>query len=230
MKILVTGKHGLLATELNKNLEFTGAGYNDFDITDFAATQSFIQRLDPDLVVHLAAKTDVLLGDKQRDLYYDINVRGTANVAQCSKNLMYWSTEYVFDGTKGDYTEYDTPNPIQFYGQSKLLGEYEARRAGKTVVIRTAFKPRPYKHDKVPEGMMSTGGYVDDMAKEFILAITNFDRLPPILNIGLEKKSLFDLASETREVTTIKLSEVPVFLPKDASLDCSLWKQIKKTL
>jgi dTDP-4-dehydrorhamnose reductase len=225
--LAITGGTGMLATELKKLLP--NADYFSHRVLEITDESSCEQLEKYDLVVHLAALTDVNWGDKQKDLYYKVNVLGTRNVARHAKKLMYWSTEYVFDGERGDYNEFDTPSPLNYYGLSKLLGEYEARVTD-SVVVRTAFKPRPYKHPQVPKEMYSTGGYIDEMAKEFVLAISNFDSLPSTLHIGLKKVRLADFARETREVEEISIKNIPVRLPKDSSLDFSLWKRIKKRL
>ena len=233
MKILVTGGTGLVASELKKIVDpnkYFFASHAEMDITDADSVKRCFYEREPDLVLHLAALTDVMWGDRQKDLFYKVNVLGTRNIANCSDNLIYFSTEYIYDGKKGDYNEYDSPNPLNYYGLSKLLGEYEARRAEKSIVIRTALKPRPYKHDVVPAGMYSTGGYIDDMAKEFKLAIENFSLLPSTVHIGLEKKLIKDLAEETRKVKVVDINSFPVKLPLDSSLDTSLWRRIKKRL
>lgn len=228
--IVITGGNGFLATELKKILKATYLTRKDMDITNEMEVASFFYDLNPDLVVHLAGLTDVNMGDCSKEAFYRVNVLGTRNVAKYSPKLMYWSTEYVFDGIRGYYNELDHPNPLNFYGLSKLLGEYEARNCPNSVVLRTAMKPRPYKHPVVPEGMYSSGGYVDDMAKEYKLAIEHFDELPPTIHVGLQRKLLYDLARETREVGYCDPKTLPVRLPLDSSLDCGLWNRFKKRL
>jgi len=233
MKIVAfTGGNGFLGTELKK-VKFTFKPVfltrKDIDITNEGSVISCLKDVNPDLVVHLAALTDVNMGDWSKQSFYEVNAIGTKNVAKHSKKILYWSTEYVFDGTRGYYNELDYPNPVNFYGLSKLLGEKEVLAVGGKV-IRTAMKPKPYKHPVVPEGMYSSGGYIDDMVKEYTLAIENYEQLPSLVHIGLKRRLLFDLASETRQVNYCSIDSLPVRLPVDASLDCSLWNRIKKRL
>ena len=139
---------------------------------------------------------------------------------------MYWCSDYIHDGTKGNYSEYDIPTPLSYYGWTKYLGSLEARKCtGKSVVVVTSVKPRPYKHSSVPKGMYSSGGYVDDMAQEFKFAIEHFLYLPQTINIGLEKRLLSDLAQETRRVKLIDIGDLPI--PLDSSLDITNWERIK---
>ena len=81
----------------------------------------------PNVVVHTAAETNVDRCETQRDVARRINVEGTANIAQaCVRvraKLIFVSTDYVFDGDKGNYAETDEPNPINFYGLTKLEAE-----------------------------------------------------------------------------------------------------------
>lgn len=227
--IVVTGANGKMGTELAKTLDFIPMRHSEVDITKYDEVARFMDKHQPDLVVHLAALSGVELGETAHNDYYLVNVVGTRNVADNCANMVYMSTEYVFDGTKGDYTEYDAPNPINYYGLSKLLGEAEARRAGRSVVIRTAMKPRPFKHAVVPRGMYTTGHYLDEMVKEYQLAIENFWDLPETVHIGLDKISMFDLASQTRKVKEEEPGEF-MRLPLDASLETSLWKRIKRRI
>ena len=142
MRIAVTGPDGLLGKELCKRINCIPIPHSQMDITDFVQVATVLRSINPELVIHLAADVRTDGADKQHT--YDVNVLGTRNVALCSKKMLYISTEYVFDGTKGNYTERDYPNPLQFYGLSKLLGEYESRNCPRSVVARLVFKPRPY--------------------------------------------------------------------------------------
>jgi len=222
MRLLVTGGTGLLGTELQKILPGIYLGQKDVEIRDEKSVVRCFNKYKPDLVLHLAADVRTDGADKQAT--YDTNVIGTRNVAQNCLNMIYMSTEYVFDGTKGNYKETDYPNPLQFYGLTKLLGEYEARLCPNSVVLRLVFKPRPYKHSVVPTGMMTSGDYVDKIALLIKEAVERFNTLPPIVHLGTGRKLLKDLASETREVGDIDIDTLPIKIPLDASLDTTLWQ------
>lgn len=226
MSIIVTGGTGLLGTELKKIFpDAVYLGHEDVEIRDIKSVERCFNQYHPDLVVHLAA--DVRTDGQDKQTTYDTNVIGTRNVAKCCQNLIYMSTEYVFDGEKGNYTEKDYPNPLQFYGLTKLLGEYEARNSINSVVVRCVFKPRPYKHPVVPVGMRTSGDYVDVIAKELKKVIEKFYDLPETIHIGTGNKLLKDLALQTREVGDIDINTLPIKIPLDTSLDLTLWKSIK---
>ncbi|RYL92531.1 dTDP-4-dehydrorhamnose reductase [Sporolactobacillus sp. THM7-4] len=132
-KVIVTGGHGQLGTELTrmlreKGFETCGPGHQALDITDPAQVREFFQEIKPDVVVHTAAYTAVDQAESDRDDAFLVNAYGTRNVAIASEEtgakLVYVSTDYVFNGEKdGAYSEFDTPSPLGVYGQSKYAGE-----------------------------------------------------------------------------------------------------------
>lgn len=133
MKVLVTGANGQLGYDIIKelqkqNIECFGTTRKDFDITDFKATENFIIKFMPDVVIHCAAYTAVDKAEDELDLCYKVNTSATEGIAEnCKKinaKMLYISTDYVFDGAKeGFYEVEDKPNPINVYGKTKLLGE-----------------------------------------------------------------------------------------------------------
>ena len=131
-KVLITGATGLLGTDLLASLKrdyrTMGVSSSHFDIRSYDETVGFMNNMRPDIVLHAAAWADVDGCEKNRELAFLVNAEGTKNMARVCKDigarLIYYSTDYVFDGTKGSaYTEDDTPNPINIYGRSKYEGE-----------------------------------------------------------------------------------------------------------
>ncbi|MBI4667111.1 MAG: SDR family oxidoreductase [Nitrospinae bacterium] len=114
------------------------------DITDAYAVEKLVTRIDPDWVVNMAACADADLCEKEPQTAHLLNVTAAMNVAAaCHKagaRLIHYSTDLVFDGRKGNYTEEDSPNPLNVYAKTKLDGERAAMEAnpGKTAILRTA--------------------------------------------------------------------------------------------
>jgi len=229
-RVVFTGGDGMIGREMKKIMpDAIYLRHSDMDITDEVQVRRVLGALKPDLVVHLAAMTLLEPCEKNKDTAYKVNVEGTRNVALNSPNLLYMCTDYIHDGKRGNYSETDTPSPQSYYAQTKYWGSLEARKCpGKSVVVITSCKPRPYKHPKVPRGMYSTGGYVDDMAKEYKFAIDHFGILPRTINIGIRKRLLSELARETRAITLMDIDQVPVGIPLDSSLDLTMWRRIKE--
>jgi len=141
MKFLVTGSAGLVGSQVVKDLTQQNhtvySCYHDtkpshgtpilLDLTDQDKIIHTIQEIKPDKIIHLAAMTGVDQCETQQDLAMKINGNATEIMArQSAKNncfFVYVSTDYVFDGINGMRKESDTPNPLGFYGKSKLAGE-----------------------------------------------------------------------------------------------------------
>lgn len=113
------------------------------DITNLAAVRKAFADTTPDVVFHTASLTDVDLCEKDPKLAMKVNGEATGFIAKVCKEtgsyLVYVSTDYVFDGMRGQYSEEDGPAPINAYGRSKLLGEEEmARYRPRGCVARTS--------------------------------------------------------------------------------------------
>ncbi len=145
---MVIGKEGQLGSELVRlihNSIGTSRKENSgifLDLRNSSAIEDKILKEMPGVVINAAAQTDVDGCEKNKNDAYAINARAVRNIARaCSvigSYLIHVSTDYVFDGTKGNYTEEDTPNPINYYGVSKAIGEAYALSYDDSLVIRTS--------------------------------------------------------------------------------------------
>lgn len=155
MRILVTGANGMLGTDLCCQLEQSGhevirssqrentESDVTLDILDFAAARATLRQHKPEMLIHTAAYTHVDGCERDPDRAFQINALGTWHVAAaCAEQdipLVYISTDFVFDGRKTTpYTEFDTPNPINHYGASKLAGEQAVQKlCRRHYIVRT---------------------------------------------------------------------------------------------
>ena len=166
MKILVTGSAGMLAadvipvlieqghevvqTDINQRLPAIGK----LDITDFDEVFRQVEEYKPDYIFHLAAETNVDLCEEKPDHAFYVNTFGTENVVLACKEynikLLYISTAGVFYGDQEEpYTEYDTPNPINAYGKSKLEGEHIVKNLlSEFFIIRAGWMVGGWEIDK----------------------------------------------------------------------------------
>ncbi len=146
-KILITGSNGLLGQKLveliaqktNYQLIATSRGenrlhlphlnyeYHSLDITKNEEIETVLSKFLPNIVIHTAAMTNVDECETNKEGCWAQNVVATENIAQfCAKKdifLLHLSTDFIFDGKSGPYNENDTPNPISYYGESKLAAE-----------------------------------------------------------------------------------------------------------
>lgn len=120
------------------------------------------ERSDVELVLHAAAFTDVEGAEDDPQDAAATNVGGTLNAAELGAPLVYFSTDYVFDGQKGEpYVESDAPNPLNVYGSSKLHGE--AAAGSQAWIVRSSWLFGPVGHNFV-RTMLRLGGERDEVA------------------------------------------------------------------
>ncbi|MHB1385395.1 MAG: dTDP-4-dehydrorhamnose reductase, partial [Bellilinea sp.] len=148
MRILLFGKIGQLGWELNRSLFTLGdLSVLDYPEVDFNQPQTLpeiIRSAKPDVIVNAVAYTNVDKAESEPDVARRINADAVAGMAREAKNLgallIHFSTDYVFDGTKGSpYVETDSPNPLNVYGKTKLAGEEAAALAEKFLTFRTSW-------------------------------------------------------------------------------------------
>lgn len=153
VRIFVTGASGLLGSKIVKKATDTGyktfSGYLNnkpkfgqplyLNLNSQSSISKTITQINPDIIIHCAALTDVDLCETDRNLAKKINAESAKIVAEVSNQLgaymVFISTDYVFDGLKGDYKETDQANPINFYGHSKLLGEKSVTKINQDYLI-----------------------------------------------------------------------------------------------
>ncbi len=130
--VLVTGAGGLLGGQVawtfaQRGVNVIASTHAQLDVTDAEKTLETIIKVDPGIVVHCAAMTNVDACEEDPEAAFLINAQGAENVAVAAREagaaIVAVSTDYVFDGEKGSYSEEDPTNPIQTYGRSKLEGE-----------------------------------------------------------------------------------------------------------
>jgi len=149
-KVLITGSEGMLGSEMCQFYEQAGVNVYGVDIKEADVTKkdeiiSLIVSERPDVVIHCAGYTNVDGCENNEDYAYKVNVQGTKNVCLACEKLaipiVYFSTDYVFDGKKGEpYIESDTPRPLNIYGKTKLAGERNVKELlKKYYIVRTSW-------------------------------------------------------------------------------------------
>jgi dTDP-4-dehydrorhamnose reductase len=155
-RILIVGSNGLLGQHLisfyakNKNVQLlgcsveaspllTGYDYVTCDITKREKLKKIIYDFYPDFIINAAAFTNVDLSETEREKAWKINVKGVEYLAEFSMaidaHLIHISTDYVFDGINGPYSETDKPHPLSYYARTKLASENALRISGAIFTI-----------------------------------------------------------------------------------------------
>lgn len=147
-KLFITGAHGQLGQALQAQFvdhEVIAWDIHDLDICQLEQVRKSLNHIRPDIVINAAAFTQVDQAEANQDAAYRGNALGPRNLARATQEadipLVHFSTDYVFDGRQSrPYHEFDRPNPLSVYGQSKLAGEEEVQKNNpRNFIIRTAW-------------------------------------------------------------------------------------------
>lgn len=237
MNILVTGANGFVGHYLVKKLlqhhtvVATGKGesrlpfnadnfmYEQMDFTDPFAVHDVFEKYKPDVVVHAGAMGKPDECEEQQWQAYIVNVEGTVtlltNAAELNSFFVYVSTDFVFSGEKGNYTEKDPADPVNYYGKTKqeaeeAIREYEADWAiVRTVLvygqplsgrsnILTIVKDKLEKNESynVVDDQIRTPTYVEDLAEGIVKIVDQ--RATGIFHLsGKDKLTPYQMAQET---------------------------------
>lgn len=161
MKILITGSNGLLGQKLihllssNKDVDLLatslgenrisskeGYRYQSLDITNPNKLNELFDLFKPNVVINTAAMTNVDACESDRDNCWELNVKAVEYLIECSEkynsHLIHLSTDFIFDGKDGPYKEDDLPNPLSYYGESKVAAEQLLKKSSiKWSIVRT---------------------------------------------------------------------------------------------
>ena len=144
-KIFITGANGLLGQKLilqlveegkyelfasgkgESRLSGTGYHYVPLEITDKSQVASVIQEINPDIIIHGAAMTNVDQCEQHQEACFDVNVNATRYLVEAAETIqahfIFVSTDFIFSGEKGLLDEQELGAPVNYYGETKLLGE-----------------------------------------------------------------------------------------------------------
>ena len=271
MKFLVTGAAGLVGLQVVKDLlkqnHTVYSCYHDdkpshgnlihLDLTDQNKIIQTLKEIKPDRIIHLAAMTNVNLCETEKELATLLNVKSTETIAkQAAKQnifFLYASTDYVFDGINGMKKETDLPNPLGFYGKSKLKGETVLNNIASDWCIARTSTPFGIHHKKktfplwvkenlqlkkeitVLDDQFTSPIYVPNLSKMLIEVTTR--EITGIIHLaGATRISRFELAELVADKLSLdkelliptKMDEMnwKAQRPKDSSLDVSLATKI----
>ncbi len=160
-RVLVIGSNGLLGQKVAELLvrgspyqatltsieskpvvPFQGVDYAQLDVTSKKDVRQLIAAAGPDVIINCAAMTNVDACEHERELAWRVNVGGVENLIEAARKngsrIVHISTDYIFDGKLGPYTEDDRPSPLSYYGKTKLASENALRASGiEFTILRT---------------------------------------------------------------------------------------------
>ena len=227
-KIIVTGGNGRFAQVLkkkNKKLNIFFPSKRIFNILNINLMKKYIKKIKPKYIIHCAGLSrpmDLHVKDINKSI--NLNIIGTANVVKlCNEHdikLIYFSTGYVYEGRKGNYSEKDPVLPINNYAWSKLGGESSVILYKKSLILRIMMCERPFIHDQAFYDVKTNFMFQDEVAK-IIPKILN---KKGIINIGGKIQSVFNFAKKTKK-DVIRSTGKKIF-PPNPSMNVSKLKKI----
>jgi len=231
--VILTGGSGLLGTEIQKRLpDIMAPSHEEFDVEDFDGMDNWISQNDVSTVIHAAAYTSPPKAEQEPMKAMSANIIGTANVVRvCHKHdlrVVYLSTDYVFKGDTGNYSEGDNLNPQNLYAWSKLGGECAVKMYAKSLIIRTSFCEPVFPYEKAFADQFTSRDSVDVIAP-MILDVALDDSVTGVIHIGTERKTVKDLAIKLgrTDVEDLMRDEVSFNVPHDTSLNLDRYKSLK---
>lgn len=236
MKIAITGSTGLVGSRIVELLKdsfiFLPLNHDVVDIANRESVESAFSKLDFDILLHVAAYTNVDGAEIEKEEAHSLNVDATRYLFEATQKLgkkfIYISTDFVFDGTNPPYDENSTPNPIGYYGQTKYDGEQIVN--GNAMIVRISYPYRSnydkrsdffrtikslLQQSKQIKGITDsiiTPTYIDDVALGLKYLIHNFT--PEVFHLvgsdSLSPYDAFNLIAEIFKLDSTLISKTTI--------------------
>ena len=193
-KIVITGGSGRFGSELKKiknKYKLLFPNKHKLNILNLENIKKYLKLQKPYYLIHLAGLSRPMkIHEKYIDRSIDLNIIGTANItkvcAELGIKLIFFSTSYVYPGTKGNYKESDPLMPINNYAWSKLGGESSIQMYKNSLILRVSMAEKPFVHKKA----------FYDFSTNFIF----HDEVAKILFKLINKKGIINLGGKTQTV------------------------------
>jgi len=200
-KIIMTGGTGRFASvfkKINNKKNIFFPSKKTLDLTNINSIKKYVKKIKPDYLIHCAALSRPMdIHEKNIDESISRNIIGTCNIVKiCNEQkikLIYFSTNYVYAGTKGNYSEDDPVLPINNYALSKLGGECAVQMYKNSLILRICMSEKPFIHKKAFNDVETNFMYHEDFAKNLLKLI---DR-KGIINVGGPKQIVYNFAKKT---------------------------------
>ena len=217
-KILVTGGDGRFAKVLakyNQKLNLFFVNKKECNILNENSINKTIKKINPKIIFHCAGLSRPMsIHEKNIEKSIDANIIGTANIVKACKKkkikLIYFSTGYVYNGSKGNYAENDGTKPFNNYGLSKLGGECAVSMYNNSLILRITMIEKPFPYNKAFYDLKSNFMFHEDLVKILPKIISQ----KGILNVGGPSQSVFNFAKKTKKnlkkISAKKNSSLPL--------------------
>ena len=199
-KILITGGSGRFGSYLKNiktNFKVLFPSKKIFNILNIKQMIEYLKKNKVTTVIHLAGLSRPMkIHNTDIERSINLNIIGSANITNACSNLkiklIYFSTNYVYPGNKGNYLENDALLPVNKYAWSKLGGECAVRLYNNSLILRVCMTEKPFVHKKAFGNVKSSFMYHEDVAKILFKLINK----KGIINIGGQAKSIYNFAKK----------------------------------
>ena len=231
-KILVTGGEGRFAKILknkNKKLNLIFCSKKQLDILNLKSIKKNFEKHKPKIIFHCAGLSRPMdIHEKDITKSIDLNIIGTANLVKTCKlykvKMIYLSTGYVYEGTRGNYKETDPVKPFNNYGLSKLGGECAVSMYKNSLILRVTMTEKPFAHDVAFTNLKTNFMFHEDLV-EILPKIINETG---IINIGGKSQSVYNFVKKyNKSVKKAKLNKDSK-LPLNQTMNLSKLKKYLK--
>ncbi len=230
-RIIITGSNSRFAKSLKKKFVGKNIFYTDrkkLNILDIKSIEKNFQKFKPKILIHIAGLSRPMdIHDKHISESIDKNIIGTCNVVKICKKynvkLIYFSTSYVYPGTKGNYKETDPLLPINNYAWSKLGGECAVQMYKNSLILRLCMTEKPFTHKVAFYDAISSFMYHEDFIQYFNKVISK----KGIINIGGNRMSVYKFAKKNNSDVKA-ISRKNSNFPKDSSINVEKFKKIRR--
>ena len=215
-KVIVTGSDGRFGKILKKiDKTFIYKSKKQLNIMSIKSISKNLNKYKPSHLLHLAGLSRPMnIHEKNITKSIDLNIIGTSNITKiCSKykiKLIYFSTGYVYEGKKGNYSEKDPVKPFNNYGLSKLGGECAVAMYKNSLILRITMTEKPFVHKKAYSNLKSNFMFHEDLVK----ILPKIIKQKGILNVGGKSQSVFSFAkkynSKVKKIKAKKSSNLPL--------------------
>lgn len=202
-KIVVIGGTGRFGNVLKKHKTKHKMIYpskKELNILNYKKINSYLRKTKPEIVIHLAGLSrPMIIHETDIKKSIDLNIVGTANVTKaCEVNkikLIYFSTHYIYPGTKGNYKETDPIFPVNNYAWSKLGGEASVQLYKNSLILRLCMTEKPFIHKKAFANVKTNFMFHQDVVP-IVFKLLN---KRGVFNIGGIRQSIYNFAKKTNK-------------------------------
>ena len=224
MKIIFTGGSGRFGKKFKDKTNIKNILYpssKELDITNYNSVKKYLSKNKPKVIIHCAALSRPMeIHDKKISKSININIIGTANLVKfCSEKkikFIYFSTNYVYPGLKGNYKENDPLLPFNNYAWSKMGGECAAQMYKDSLILRVCMTEKPFIHKFAFNDLITNFIFHDDVVN----ILPKLLKMKGIINLGGPIQSVYKFAKKYNP--KIKVSNTKKIFKKKIPINHSM--------